>query len=150
MLHFGRYITIICLDKLTSLGGFGLPFFSGASHGWRVLYGLTSGYIWGFLLASIAAGVLCRWGWDRRIHTWICVVIVAELCIFSLGFLVLAVKTNARIAWQSGVVPFIVSEVIKSLITYVIIPLLWRAVSMILNLKNQTTRQYLREFLAIV
>ena len=50
------------------LGAVGLPVFSGFQGGLGVLFGITGGYIWGFLLTAVIVGMLCE-GHSRKI--WI-------------------------------------------------------------------------------
>ena len=42
------------------LGAVGVPVFSGCSAGFPVLFGPTGGFLWGYLLCVMVAGLLCR------------------------------------------------------------------------------------------
>lgn len=44
------------------LGAVGVPVFAGFSAGFPVLFGPTGGFLWGYLLCVIVAGLLCRRG----------------------------------------------------------------------------------------
>lgn len=47
------------------LGAVGVPVFAGFSAGFPVLFGLTGGFLWGYLPCVIVAGLLCRGDrWD--------------------------------------------------------------------------------------
>ena len=98
------------------------------------LVGPTAGYLWGFLLASLCLGYLCRRGWDRRVLWWLAAVLLGDICIFVLGVTVLAFKIESlKIAIQQGFLVFIPGELVKALVVAVLIPLMWFALAYVLN-----------------
>ena len=98
-----------------ALGAMGMPVFAGGLGGPMVLAGPTAGYLWSFPVAAGLLGWLVERGASRSTAK-------LALSLFASDFLILASGTTwlallfgqpARVVLQWGVVPFIVSNVVK-------------------------------------
>lgn len=98
-----------------ALGAMGAPVFAGGLGGPMVLAGPTAGYLWSFPVAAGLLGWLVERGASRSTAK-------LALSLFASDFLILASGTTwlallfgqpARVVLQWGVVPFIVSNVVK-------------------------------------
>lgn len=95
------------------LGAVGVPVFAGFMGGFAHLAGPTGGYLWGYLLCAVVAGLLCR-ACPRRglLPLWL-----------GIGTLVLYAVGTAWYLWQMGgtlwgavtvcVLPFFVGDCVK-------------------------------------
>ena len=99
------------------LGTVGLPVFSGFRAGLGTLLGITGGYLWGFLLASLVFwGVTSIFGEKYNIFGGI----AAMLCVYVCGtvwFMVYAPGALLPIIAQS-VLPYILPDAVKFLLAF--------------------------------
>jgi biotin transport system substrate-specific component len=96
----------------------------------------TTGYLFGFILASIALGWLAERQWDRKVLKAVVSFLIAEVIIYAVGlpwlatFLAQSGDTNAvadSIAF--GLTPFIVGDIVKAVLAAAILPLSWKLVN---------------------
>ena len=73
------------------LGGIGVPVFAGFSAGFPHLFGLTGGFLWGYIPCVILAGLLCRVGRREMTPVWL-----------ACGTVVLYAVGVVWYMWQSG------------------------------------------------
>lgn len=104
------------------MGAIGLPMFSSMRGGIGVLAGPTGGFIWGFLLGTLAAigflTITSKFGSVREkrpIVLDICAAFMFELVIYVCGWaqLTLVANLSPAVAFATAVVPFIIIDVIK-------------------------------------
>jgi biotin transport system substrate-specific component len=104
-----------------ALGLAGLPVFAGGKAGPTVFLGPTGGYIVGFVLAALIAGLIIEKKRERR---WVVLaLLIATGIIYASGFLYLsvwlhmvkgeAISSAFYTAFSVGVIPFIVGDLIK-------------------------------------
>lgn len=112
------------------LGGFGLPIFTQAGAGWVHIAGPTGGYLVGFLVAGILAGVATIWGWERRFWSALAVSFGATLVVYAIGIVRLAQVNSYGVAeaLEQGLYPLIVGGALKALLVATLVPLAWFAV----------------------
>ena len=97
------------------LGAVGAPVFSFGTGGLAVLTGPTGGYLWGFLPATFAAGLLSKKMQARNFILSILALLPALLIIYFFGALQLALfmRYNIKQALVTGVLPFIPFDLVK-------------------------------------
>lgn len=98
-------------------GAAGLPVFAGTPQlgiGLPYMLGPTGGYLVGFLLAAVSAGLMVRAGWARGLFGATAVAFAATALLYLPGLLWLAtyVGFDAGLL-QSGLHPFLPGDVIK-------------------------------------
>lgn len=114
-LLFGSRAAVGAVTAYLAAGALGLPVFAGFAS-LPALWGPTSGYLIGFIPAAWLAGIFRDSGWTRTfIWGWLSAMI-ASMPIFIFGTGVLSVFVGVENAVIMGVVPFIVGDVIKSVI----------------------------------
>lgn len=104
-----------------ALGVVGLPWFSGAgAH--------TIGYIVGFVVASAVVGTLVRRFGSRTPWQVMGAMAVGNLVIWACGAAGLALVLGLTVeqAIATGVVPFLLGDVVKLLAATAAVPLLWQ------------------------
>ena len=106
----------------------GLPVYAGGLHGVEKLFGLTGGYLFGFVLASALVGRLAENGWDRSRVGAALLMALGNLVIYLVGVPVLAVVGG--LAWStavwSGAVVFLPWDAAKIAVAALVLPLAWR------------------------
>jgi biotin transport system substrate-specific component len=108
-------------------GGFGVPWFSEAAHGWSVIAGPTGGYIVGFILSAFLVGWLSEREWDRKVLKAIATFLGGSVVVFAVGlpWLAFALNLNVEQTLEGGFYPFIIGGVIKAAIAAGLLPLAW-------------------------
>jgi len=115
----------------------GLPVFAASPAlppgAWRLL-GPTGGYLLSYPLAAFIVGALARRGFDRRYLTSIAAMALGLVVIYTCGTLWLAYASVGRTAiglasaFATGVVPFVIADIVKLAAAAGIVPGLWRLV----------------------
>lgn len=105
----------------------GLPVLSGGAAGAHHFVGPTAGYLFAFPVAGAAVGWLAERGWNghRPVLAFVGMLLGNALCL-AVGGAWLAVLFGTEVAWSSGVAPFIVGGVLKSVLGAALLALLAR------------------------
>jgi biotin transport system substrate-specific component len=108
-------------------GALGAPIFSKGASGLAEVFGVTGGYLAGFVLAAAVVGFLAARGWDRTIPRAAMLMVVGNLIIYSVGVPVLAAVTGQGIGWAiaNGAVPFIPWDALKVALAAGLLPAAW-------------------------
>ena len=118
----------------------GLPVFAASATlppGPLRLLGPTGGYLMAYPFAAYLVGYLAERGLDRRYVTSVIAMLAGLVVVYACGALWLGLFArtatgNASIGIQSavmtGVVPFVLADVMKLLVAAAIVPGLWRVV----------------------
>lgn len=123
------------------IGVLGLPVFAEAKSG--SLFGLTSGgFVIGFILAAALVGWLAQREWDRRVVGTLVSFAAGTAVIYAIGlpWLYVSLSNLGPAIWHdylgfdsviaatvgSGVVPFLVGDLLKALLAAALLPLAWR------------------------
>lgn len=103
------------------LGLVGLPVFSGATGGVQKLFGVTGGYIFGFIWMAIISGIFIEKWQDKYYMHLIGMVLGTAVCyLFGTVWFVLLAKCSVAYALGICVFPFIPGDVIKMVIAIVL------------------------------
>lgn len=113
---FGFRLATATLLLYLAEGALGLPVFQGTPEkgiGLAYMTGPTGGYLVGFVVMAAVVG----WAADRRWHasllTFGAAVLAAEALMLGLGFAWLAVLAGSDVAWEAGVKPFLLADLLK-------------------------------------
>lgn len=103
----------------------GVPWFAHGASGYP---SATFGYLLGFVLASYVLGVAAQRGIDRSVLRSVPAMLAAEVVVFAFGVtwlkFALDASVSQAIAW--GLTPFLLGEVMKSVIAGLALPVAWR------------------------
>jgi biotin transport system substrate-specific component len=110
-------------------GGVGLPFFAGGAGGPAVLVGPTAGYLLAFPLAAAVTGFLAERGWDRRFATTMAAMLLGDAVILASGVALLGRFVPAPQLLASGLLPFLVGDLLKASLAALALPQAWRWVA---------------------
>ena len=129
----GAWRGALSLALYFAIGALGAPIFSDQSGGWDIITGATGGYIIGFILAAAVVGWLAERGADRRVVPMIGVLLLGSVLIYAIGVPWLAdwapagdgVKFGWSQAYEFGVQPFILGDLIKLAVAASLLPAGW-------------------------
>ena len=125
---FGARLAVATVLLYLAQGAFGLPVFQGTPEkglGIAYMLGSTGGYLAGFVAVAAIVGWAADRGWDRNPVRFFGAILAAEAVMLAMGFAWLATLIGAEKAWQFGVVPFIVPDLIKVALASALAPALW-------------------------
>jgi biotin transport system substrate-specific component len=110
------------------LGVAGMPFFSGGEGGVEWLFGATSGYLFGFVVAAALVGRLAERAADRRVRTAIPAFVAGSAVIYLCGMAGLVAVTGMSVgeAFAAGVLPFLAGDALKAILAGVLLPATWK------------------------
>ncbi len=109
-------------------GAMGFPVFQSTPEkgiGIAYMMGTTGGYLFGMILATALVGWAADRGFDRNPVKLFSVMLVGVALILAFGFAWLATLLGVDKAWQFGVVPFVLADVIKAALAASLIPAVW-------------------------
>lgn len=109
-------------------GAMGFPVFQSTPEkgiGIAYMMGTTGGYLFGMILATALVGWAADRGLGRNPVKLFSVMLVGVALILAFGFAWLATLIGADKAWQFGVVPFVLADVIKAALAASLIPAVW-------------------------
>ncbi len=109
-------------------GAAGLPVFAEGSSGIARLIGPTAGYLWSFPIAASITGWLCEKGLDRTFTTSALAMLPGSVSIYLLGvpWLALVLKLSLPVALTTGMLPFLLGDVIKLCVASALLPATWK------------------------
>ncbi|HEV8261824.1 MAG TPA: biotin transporter BioY, partial [Burkholderiales bacterium] len=117
----------------------GLPVFAASPAlppGMLRLLGPTGGYLMSYPIAAFAVGYLAERGFDRRYATAVLAMLIGLAIIYTSGVLWLGlfartaapIPIGIRRALMTGVVPFVVPDVLKLLAAAAVLPGIWNLI----------------------
>lgn len=113
---FGFRLGVATLFLYLAEGAAGLPVFQSTPEkgiGLAYMVGPTGGFLAGFLVMAAIVGWAIDRGWGRNIVKLLAAMLVAEIVMFAMGMSWLSQFIGLEKAWQFGVQPFIVPDLIK-------------------------------------
>ena len=112
-------------------GAAGLPVFAGTPEkgiGLAYMAGPTGGYLVGFMLAAVTAGLLARRSWDRSPIKATIAALLAGAVIYLPGLLWLGIVIGFdKPLLEFGLYPFIPGDLFKAVLAGLIFTIAWRA-----------------------
>ncbi|MFP4554136.1 MAG: biotin transporter BioY [Actinomycetota bacterium] len=111
-----------------AVGALGAPVFTDGSSGIEVITGATGGYIIGFVFAAALVGWMAEHRQDRTFATMFTAFILGSAIIYGFGVtgLMLAEDVSGTAAVETGVVPFLLGDIIKAAGAGVLLPGAWK------------------------
>jgi biotin transport system substrate-specific component len=106
-------------------GAIGLPVYAQHLGGLPVLFGLTGGYLFGFVIAAWLVGMLAERGWDRNVFTTALAMLLGNIVLYVPGLIWLGGFIGAEGAITGGLLPFILGDLLKIALAAVVLPSAW-------------------------
>ena len=129
-LTYGPKLGLTTVFGYLMLGTLGFDIFANSSakvNGMEYMLGSTGGYLFGYLLATIALGFLARAGWDRNVFKIVLALIIGNALIYIPGIFWLSelyTWNKPILAW--GLTPFLIGDALKILLAALVIPSIWK------------------------
>ena len=129
-LTYGPKLGLTTVFGYLIIGTLGFDIFANSSakvNGMEYMLGGTGGYLFGYLLATIALGFLARAGWDRNVFKIVLALIIGNALIYIPGIFWLAelyTWNKPILAW--GLTPFLIGDALKILLAALVIPSMWK------------------------
>ena len=103
------------------LGTVGLPVFSSFGSGFGVLFGPTGGFLFGFLFGTLGYVFLQRLLEKSKLKNIVSLLAFLIICyVFGCGYYALAYKTGIITALTICAIPYIVPEILKLLLAFIV------------------------------
>ncbi|MGB3415716.1 MAG: biotin transporter BioY [Mesorhizobium sp.] len=125
---FGWRLGLATVLLYLAEGAAGFPVFQSTPEkgiGIAYMLGTTGGYLAGFVVIAAIVGWAADRGWDRNVFKLFGAMLVAEIIMMAMGYSWLATLIGAQGAWQFGVVPFIVGDLVKVALAASLVPAVW-------------------------
>jgi len=106
-------------------GASGLPFFQQGHGGIPYILGPTGGYLIAFPAAAFVTGAFAEHGWDKRFFTAAAAMAIGSVLILLSGWAWLSFFRSPTFAFQAGVKPFIIGDIVKILLAAAVLPSGW-------------------------
>ncbi|MBD0373092.1 MAG: biotin transporter BioY [Pyrinomonadaceae bacterium] len=132
----GSRLGALAMIAYLAEGASGLPFFRSGQGGIHyLLLSPTAGYLFSYPLAAFLTGFLTERGWDRKYMTASAAMFLGSAVILLCGWSWLATfyAPSALAAWQVGVQPFILGDVVKIALAAAVLPTGWAVLRRIVN-----------------
>jgi len=111
-------------------GAAGFPVFASSPErgiGLAYMAGPTGGFLVGFLVQAVVAGMLAGRRWERTPLKALAAALIAAASIYPTGLLWLGVVIGFdKPVLEFGLYPFVLGDIAKSVLAALIFPLLWR------------------------
>ncbi|WP_185740463.1 biotin transporter BioY [Homoserinimonas aerilata] len=109
------------------MGAIGLPVFSNGAGGLDRLLGSTGGFIFGFVLGALVAGIFAAKQWDRTFGRVVLASTICTLVIYAVGLPWLAVANDysVRQTIELGLYPLILGAVLKIVVVSALMTGAW-------------------------
>ena len=125
---FGFRLGLATLLLYMAEGAAGLPVFQSTPEkgiGLAYMLGTTGGYLVGYVVAAAIVGWAADRGWDRNPVQLFGATLAGSAVILVLGFAWLSGLIGVEKAWLFGVVPFVLTDVVKAALAAAVVPAVW-------------------------
>jgi len=141
---YGPRLGLTTIIAYMFIGALGFDVFTNSSadsNGIGYMFGITGGYLVGFVLATIVLGFAARKGWDRNVLLMAIAMLVGTALIYIFGLAWMSYFIEAKslfnaetygsvlgqtLAW--GLTPFLIGDAIKLALAALLLPALWKLV----------------------
>jgi len=122
---YGFRLGLVTILLYLAEGAFGLPVFSATPErgiGLAYMVGPTAGYLVGFIIATGLVGWFADRGANRSAFKLFFVMLAGAISVLAIGAVYLSTIVGAQTAWNFGVMPFLVGDLVKVAIAALLVP----------------------------
>jgi len=129
---YGARLGLVTIIGYMLVGMLGFDVFATSSaelSGFDYMMGSTGGYLVGFVLATLALGLLAARGWDRSPVKMAGAMLIGNALIYVPGILWLGVLYGFE-GWivEKGLTVFLIGDAVKLALAAILLPALWKMV----------------------
>ncbi|MEL7166589.1 MAG: biotin transporter BioY [Pseudomonadota bacterium] len=129
---YGPRLGLVTILGYMIVGALGFDVFAGSSaekFGLTYMMGGTGGYLVGYVLATVALGMLAQRGWDRSVVWMALAMVLGNVLIYVPGLAWL----GQLYGWDKpilewGLTPFLLGDAIKLALAALVLPAAWKLV----------------------
>ncbi|PIL13658.1 biotin carboxyl carrier protein [Puniceibacterium antarcticum] len=129
---FGARLGLVTMLGWMLVGMLGFDVFQSSTadlNGLEYMMGGTGGYLVGYVLATVALGVLARAGWDRTAPKMAGAMLLGNVLIYVPGLIWLGMLYGwDKPILQWGLTPFLLGDAVKLALAAMILPAIWKMV----------------------
>ncbi len=130
---YGARLGFVTILGYMLVGALGFDVFAGSAAGatgLTYMMGGTGGYLVGYVLATVALGMLARAGWDRSVARMGAAMLLGNALIYVPGLLWLGTLYGwDKPILQWGLTPFLLGDAVKLALAAMILPALWKVLN---------------------
>lgn len=129
---YGARLGLVTILGYMIIGALGFDVFAGSSaekFGLEYMMGGTGGYLVGYVMATVALGVLAQRGWDRSAVWMALAMLIGNVLIYIPGLAWLGMLygwDKPILEW--GLTPFLIGDVLKLALAAAVLPALWKLI----------------------
>lgn len=124
---FGKKLGALTVAMYVAEGAAGLPVFA-MGAGPAYLAGPTGGYLLGCIAAAWITGALAERGWDRSVPRAALAMLAGNAAIYVFGLAWLSLFIDPGMLLQTGLFPFIVTDLLKIGLVATALPAGWKII----------------------
>jgi biotin transport system substrate-specific component len=125
---YGPRLTIISVLAFMIIGMIGVPVFQGNNGGIEYFFGVTGGYLIGFIFASTIISVLSNNGLKKGLSIW--AMIIGNISIYAVALIWLSIYDfgwpEKGSLFSQAVYPFLIGDFIKLVLASLSVNILWK------------------------
>lgn len=129
---YGARLGLVTILGYMLIGALGFDVFAGSSAetaGLTYMMGGTGGYLVGYVMATLALGLLAARGWDRSFGMMALALLIGNALIYLPGLAWL----GHLYGWDKpilewGLTPFLIGDAIKLVLAAMLLPTLWKMI----------------------
>ncbi len=129
---YGARLGLVTILGYMIIGALGFDVFAGSSaekFGLKYMMGGTGGYLVGYVLATLALGILARAGWDRTAPKMAGAMLLGNALIYVPGLIWLGMLYGwDKPILQWGLTPFLIGDALKLALAALLLPAVWKLV----------------------
>jgi biotin transport system substrate-specific component len=141
---YGPRLGIATILGYMLIGALGFDIFASSTaelNGVNYMFGSTGGYLFGYVLATMALGLMARRGWDRSVVLMAVAMLVGNIILYVPGLAWLShwIGTSGKLdvaqygslwdqtlAW--GITPYLIGDAMKLALAALLLPAIWKLV----------------------